>query len=198
MVKKQNKASRRMKDTNAQKRRKKRLAHFGGKEQPMEFCHAAINAEWDRSKTLRQNYSAMGLATNPNKAMPIKKTDQQRKAEQADKEVTVTSGVLEELDKIQNMEKPEPYQVRVSRRRGREALHAREMAAVEWDAECSRVLSLCLQSMSIAEQKRLQQLITAHKDDYAAMFRDRSLNVMQETEAVLKKRIALYNKLQAL
>ncbi len=95
MVKKQNKSSRRMKDTNAQKRRKKRLAHFGGKEQPMEFCHAAINAEWDRSKTLKQNYTAMGLATNPNRAMPIKKTDVQRKLEQADKEVTISSGVLD-------------------------------------------------------------------------------------------------------
>jgi hypothetical protein len=52
--------------------------------------------------------------------------------------------------------------------------------------------------MSIAEQKRLQQLITKHKEDYHAMHRDRLLNVMQETEAVLKKRIALYNKLQAL
>ncbi len=61
-----------------------------------------------------------------------------------------------------------------------------------------RCLLCPLQSMSIAEQKRLQQLITKHKEDYHAMHRDRLLNVMQETEAVLKKRIALYNKLQAL
>jgi nucleolar protein 16 len=52
--------------------------------------------------------------------------------------------------------------------------------------------------MSIAEQKILQSLIAKHDDDYAAMFRDRQLNPMQETEAVLKKRVALYKRLQAL
>lgn len=39
MVKKTSKASRRMKDTLSQKRRKKKLSHFAGKAQPMEFCH---------------------------------------------------------------------------------------------------------------------------------------------------------------
>ena len=84
-----------MKDTLSQKRRKKRLAHFGGKEQMMDFCHQAINDEWDRSKTLQQNYERMGLATNPNRAMPIKKTDVQRKLEQADTVVSVSSGVID-------------------------------------------------------------------------------------------------------
>lgn len=59
-------------------------------------------------------------------------------------------------------------------------------------------LYLLLQSMSIAEQKRIALLLQKHGDDYAAMFRDRQVNTMQETEAVLKKRVALYKRLQSL
>lgn len=52
--------------------------------------------------------------------------------------------------------------------------------------------------MSIAEQKRIALLLSKHADDYHAMARDREVNTMQETEAVLKKRVALYKRLQAL
>jgi hypothetical protein len=52
--------------------------------------------------------------------------------------------------------------------------------------------------MSIAEQKRLQSLIAKHKDDYESMSRDIKINTMQETPAVLKKRVALFQRLQAL
>ena len=52
--------------------------------------------------------------------------------------------------------------------------------------------------MSIAEQKRLQTLIAKHGTDYASMARDTKINTDQETEAVLKKRVALFQRLQAL
>ena len=51
----------------------------------------AINAGWDLRRTLKQNYESMGLSTNPNQALPIKKTDVQRKEEQKDKVVTLKS-----------------------------------------------------------------------------------------------------------
>jgi len=51
----------------------------------------AINEGWDLRRTLKQNYASMGLATDPNAALPIEKTDVQRKLEQADKEVTLKS-----------------------------------------------------------------------------------------------------------
>jgi hypothetical protein len=47
-MKKNTKTARRMKDTNSQKRRKKRLAHFAGKAQPMEFCHAVSTRTRER------------------------------------------------------------------------------------------------------------------------------------------------------
>lgn len=79
----------------------------------------SINAGWDLRRTLKQNYDAMGLSTNPNIALPIKKGDKQRKEEQADREVPVTdSEVMRELTAVQNQEKPAPYQVRVSARGG--------------------------------------------------------------------------------
>ena len=81
----------------------------------MEFCHKAINDEWDRTRTLKQNYRKMGLSTDAQSALPIKKGDVLRKASaQSDKDVGVASGVLEELDQIANLPTPEPYQVKVS------------------------------------------------------------------------------------
>jgi len=168
MVRKTAKGARRMKDTAAQKRKKKRLQHFGGKSQPMEFCHDAINQGWDRQKTLQQNYAAMGLSTDPNRCLPIKRGDQQRALEMKERgtKTVKISNVLEELNEVQNMPKPAPYQVR---------------------------------SMSVAEQKRLQLLIQKHgSDNYAAMARDIKINVMQLTEAQIKKRVELYNRLQNL
>jgi hypothetical protein len=50
VMKKNTKTSRRLKDTNAQKRRKKRLTHFAGKSQPMEFCHKVNNTHDDERR----------------------------------------------------------------------------------------------------------------------------------------------------
>lgn len=108
----------------------------------------------------------MGLSTDPNQALPIKKGDVQRKQEMAGREVSVTdSHVMKELTAVQALERPAPYQVK---------------------------------SMSIDEQMRLQRLIAKHGEDFAAMARDIKINSHQETEAVLKKRIALFRKLQSL
>lgn len=52
--------------------------------------------------------------------------------------------------------------------------------------------------MSINEQLRLKTLISKHGDDYESMSRDIKINSNQETAAVLKKRIALYLRLQEL
>jgi nucleolar protein 16 len=42
---------------------------------------------------------------------------------------------------------------------------------------------------STSERTWLNQLVTAHGDDYAAMARDRKLNVWQKTEGELKRMV---------
>ena len=53
-----------------------------------------------------------------------------------------------------------------------------------------------LQSMSLNEQRRLQRLIARHGEDVQAMARDIALNIQQETGGQLRKRLALYHRLQ--
>lgn len=209
----------------------------------------AINEGWDLRRTLKQNYASMGLATDPNAALPIKKTDVQRKLEQADKEVTLKSmavmkghnddahkgtGAGARLLLLHSSAHSFAHSLTLcvamfccccrAGCRGQSAHagalpSARQSTRHEWglpkaDARTrfgraiahSRMpivaspvrLHLLLQSMSIAEQKRIALLLQKHGDDYAAMFRDRQVNTMQETEAVLKKRVALYKRLQSL
>ena len=50
--------------------------------------------------------------------------------------------------------------------------------------------------MSLNEQRRLQRLIAKFGDDVERMARDVSLNLLQETASQLRKRIALYHRLQ--
>ncbi len=50
------------KDTKAQKRRKKRLQHYG-------VAPVTISKHWNRQKTLEQNYAILGLSTDANKAV---------------------------------------------------------------------------------------------------------------------------------
>lgn len=166
----------------------------------------SINDGWDLRRTLKQNYDRMGLSTDPNVCLPIKKGDVQRKEEQADKLVPVTdSNVIMELNEIQSLEKPAPYQVKVNKSSPTMMTSADSRRSFIPKSLTFLILSYLLlfflfpiQSMSIAEQLRLKTLIAKHKDDYAAMARDIKINTMQETEAVLKKRIALYNRLQSL
>jgi len=53
-----------------------------------------------------------------------------------------------------------------------------------------------VKSMSVDEQRRLQRLIAKHGDDVKAMARDIKINIMQQTEAQLTKRISLLRRLQ--
>ena len=53
-----------------------------------------------------------------------------------------------------------------------------------------------VKSMPVDEQRRLRLLISKHGDDVHAMARDIKINIHQQTEAELKRRIALLQKLQ--
>mmetsp|Transcript_16160 Transcript_16160/g.24378 ORF Transcript_16160/g.24378 Transcript_16160/m.24378 type:complete len:151 (+) Transcript_16160:44-496(+) len=53
-------------------------------------------------------------------------------------------------------------------------------------------------SMPIDEQRRLIKLLSKHGEDYKKMARDIKINVYQQTEGELKKRIALFKHLQSM
>jgi len=75
------------------------------------------------------------------------------------------------------------------------ALHAK---LDEMNEQTNTPKSYVPKSMSINEQRILLKLIRKHQDDYKAMARDIKINVKQQTEAQLAKRIALMRHLQAL
>ena len=63
MVKRTNKAHR--KQTKSELRKAKKASHTAGVRQG-DFVHPSIAAAWDRKRTLKQNYKALGLAADPN------------------------------------------------------------------------------------------------------------------------------------
>lgn len=61
-----------MKDTQSQKRRKKRTQHYAGGFVPPHIALGREGILWDHSKTLKQNYATLGLAADVNRAVESK------------------------------------------------------------------------------------------------------------------------------
>jgi len=69
MAKKSQRRGGRARETKATKKWKKRAGHYGGLRQNEVFHNKDIEENWDRSKTLRQNYVALGLMMDVNADM---------------------------------------------------------------------------------------------------------------------------------
>lgn len=69
MAKKSQRRARSGRETKSTKKWKKRAGHYGGIRQSEVFHNKDIEANWDRSKTLRQNYVALGLMMDVNADM---------------------------------------------------------------------------------------------------------------------------------
>lgn len=54
------------KQTKSQLRKRKKAQHFGGRSGLDVFHTQAVKDAWDKKKTMKQNYAAMGLDMNPN------------------------------------------------------------------------------------------------------------------------------------
>jgi len=55
-----------------------------------------------------------------------------------------------------------------------------------------------VKSMSVKEQRKLQQLVAKYGEDISAMAKDSRINVNQETVGQLRRRIKIYNMIQKL
>ena len=87
----------RNKDTKSQKKKKKRNQHFG-------MAPPVIHKNWDRRKTLRQNYEKMGVVLNANMAaVRVGSGATEKKTEEK------VGYLTEELEVVASLPKPEPY-----------------------------------------------------------------------------------------
>ena len=86
------------------------------------------------------------------------------------------------------------YELRRRKKAVAVALLHRELVEVQRLADSAPAYEV--KSMSADEQRRLRLLISKHGHDVHAMARDIKVNVHQQTEAELKRRIALLHKLR--
>ena len=86
------------------------------------------------------------------------------------------------------------YELRRKKKAVAVALLHKELVEVQRLADNAPAYQV--KSMALDEQRRLRVLISKHGDDVHAMARDIKVNIHQQTEAELKRRIALLHKLQ--
>ena len=202
MVKRTNKTHRRQ--TSSELRKKKKASHTAGQRQA-EFVHPSIKAAWNKRRTLRQNYVALGLSADPNDHaqrerqrrriahVDIDATDQEvahtmaRAPSARDGDDSISDDPQQSSDDSHPTAAP-PLTAAAT------ALHS-ELSGMQRLSEAAPAYEV--KSMSLNEQRRLQRLIANHGTDVHAMSRDIRLNIMQDTTAHLRKRLALYHRLQS-
>lgn len=160
MVKKSLRRGGRTRDTKSSKKWKKRAAHYGGKRQQDVFGNEDVEKNWDRKKTLRQNYINLGLMVDPNADLQARGPKNKQSLATNAPDATLTK----ELERIQALPPKEAYIVK---------------------------------SMSLKEQRLMARLIEKYGDDVEKMARDFKINVHQKTSGELRRRLELYNRLQA-
>jgi len=200
MVKRSNKSHR--KQTRSELRKKKKTQHSAFQHHSTDFLHPSIKAAWNQHKTLQQNYAVLGLITNPNDKQSL--DIQQQTISNADIEL--------QPQQLLQIVKDKQQQSSNKHKRKREEDDEEEAdtsisspAVLKVQHELTEIQELShrsvpayqVKSMSLNEQRRLQLLISKYGADEQAMARDICLNINQETTSQLKKRIALYQKLQA-
>ena len=116
--------------------------------------------------------------------------EEQRAAASGSAAVEVDESVLHE----EAAEGANKYELRRKKKAVAVALLHQELVEVQRLADSAPTYQV--KSMPLDEQRRLRLLISKHGDDVHAMARDIKVNIHQQTEAELKRRIALLHKLQ--
>ncbi len=169
-----------------ERHRRKTLSHSQGVKIPKEFYHKSIQAAWDPKLTTKQNYENLGLVGDTKKVTKIVSQSVQ-KSEIAGAFREFDAGEENPLEKIDFQSSELTEEAIELRKELEEAKRINESAP-----------SYKVKSMAVEEQRRLAKLIERYGSNISAMARDFQLNNKQMTEAQLRKRIDLYEKLQSL
>ena len=157
------------------------------------FCFSQIiqqlRSAWDHKKTLRQNYAALGLASDPNMTRDLRPSHAPQVAKMDFEEVIITP---EEQLKSLN-EEPKPMEEdsnnvdkkQASSKKSKKGTHA-ELLKLAAQPELKAP-----KRMPYGDKVYLSQCILKHGTDYEAMARDIKVNFNQLTPAQLKRKCEL-------
>lgn len=216
------------------------------KSKKLALQNPIIAANWDKKKTLSQNYKALGLTRKLNKATGgVEKLSRGADAEPlSEEEDSLAIEGLKKKPKVPNVDLPE---VRIERDPETGAIlrviedeavsavkanplndplndidmdSADEKEMQDWltlgrvpepsgkkgqktavvsalEAVAAGGVRKAPRLQSDREKDWIERLVEKHGDDYEAMFRDRKLNIMQQSVGDLKRRVQKWKKSQA-
>ncbi|RUS18063.1 ribosome biogenesis protein Nop16 [Endogone sp. FLAS-F59071] len=165
-----------------------------------------IAKNWDKKKTLRQNYEKLGLMSTLNgvagsrEIKPLIEPVEKEELSEADMEELERSlGPDEGL--IQRDDQGNVIRVIIGKEKTLDEVVGEEIKPVKAKTEVVKALEAHAANgrhverhQSKFEENWLQQLIGKHGDDYEAMFWDKRLNIYQQTAAELRKKVLAYVK----
>ncbi|KAK9719970.1 Nucleolar protein 16 [Basidiobolus ranarum] len=182
--------------------RKTQNKHF--KRAPL-VNNKIISENWDRKATLRQNYQRLGLMTTLNKATGgLEYNEEEEEASEVDLDKLSPEEISRHLGPGQGLiERDEEGNVIniIVGKDPNEFDSDEEFPSVPAKTDVVRALEeqaanglKIERHQSQGEVRWIQELIDKHGDDYDGMFRDRKLNVNQQTASQLRKKCQAYLK----
>ncbi|ORY05013.1 hypothetical protein K493DRAFT_328198 [Basidiobolus meristosporus CBS 931.73] len=182
--------------------RKTQNKHF--KRAPL-VNNKIISDNWDRKATLRQNYQRLGLMTTLNKATGgLEHNGEEEEEPEVDLDKLSPEEISRHLGPGQGLiERDEEGNVIniIVGKDPNEFDSDEELPSVPAKTDVVRALEeqaanavKIERHQSEGEMRWVRELIEKHGDDYSAMFRDRKLNVNQQTVSQLRKKCQNYLK----
>lgn len=189
-----------------------------GKKKVNFLGNETIRDNWDRSLTLEQNYKRLGLSTRLNSSLtqPRRRKGQTTDLDlEANNDSLAIAPVPQRpavsIEEVRMERDPETGQVRILRGDGADdsnplndplndvlddtkpgplpndvvrALEAQAAKEAEIEAKRKRP-----RQQSGREEDWVRSLVEKHGDNYTAMFKDKKMNVMQQSEGDIRKRV---------
>ncbi|KAI9228175.1 MAG: ribosome biogenesis protein Nop16 [Piptocephalis tieghemiana] len=186
----------------------RRTANKHFKKQPLAF-DTTVAKYWDKTKTLSQNYARLGLSSRLNGLHGGSEKDIIVGGEEEEEEETVDLDAMEEAEikKVLGagqalVERDDAGNiVKVIMGEGEEEQEGEEVQYPKVPAKTDTIREMEARAangcrderkQSDGEKEWIAKLIAKHGDDYERMFRDRKLNIYQQTVGQLRKRCKTY------
>ena len=167
--------------TNASKRRQKQKNKKKTSASNIDHRHAILKKTWDKNKTVQGNLKEMGLAMDPNKAVPVKTLRQEYKEK------------LEQLDKLNNPDREEDLSEDEQQDQEKVQEVPKSEALKELEAESKKKIRSRFE-ISEDQMHFCVHMLETHGDgNYKKMARDFK-NYYQLTPAQIKNQINQFKK----